>query len=185
MKINELVNIMNQNKTKLTKAEQIQALLKKELEVKEYLSIKAKKELVQKIADECILYEDGVFKFDDIDKYICFTMRTIAAYTDLELSNDLEEDYDLLCQSKLLDAVIEMFKKEYDDVNILLQMRCDYLLSGNTLEAQVGRFFDDISAKVDKLADAMSNKVNSLDLNTLLNDKNIIEKIVNFAHLQK
>jgi hypothetical protein len=78
-----------------------------------------------------------------------------------------------------------MFKKEYDDVNILLQMRCDYLLSGNTLEAQVGRFFNDISAKIDDLADVMSDKVNSFDLNALLNDRNVIEKIVNFAHLQK
>ena len=185
MKINELVSVMNQNKTKLTKAEQVQAMLKKELEVKEYLSIKDKKELVQDIVNECVLYEDGVFKFDDIDKYVCFTMRTIAAYTDLELSDDLEADYDMLCESKLLDAIIELFKKEYDDVNILLQMRCDYILSGNTVEAQIGRFLDNMYTKIDVLADAMSNKVNNFDLNSFLNNGKMIEKIIDFANLQK
>ena len=54
---------------------------------------------------------DGIFKFDDIDKYICFTMKTIAAYTNLELSDDMEEDYDELCRAKLLDIIIIFFRR--------------------------------------------------------------------------
>ena len=127
MKINEFIDKMTQNKSKLLKAEQIQAFIKKELNIKEYLSIKDKKRLIDNIVNECILYEDGVFKFDDIDKYICFTMRTIAAYTDLELSDDIEGDYDALCESKLLNAVIETFTGEYENIKVLLQMKCDYI----------------------------------------------------------
>ena len=42
MKINEFIEKMNQNKGKLLKPEQVQAFVKKELEVKEYMSIKEK-----------------------------------------------------------------------------------------------------------------------------------------------
>ena len=157
MKINAFIENMNQNKSKLLKSEQVQSFIKKELNVKEYLSIKDKKQLVDGIVNECILYEDGVFKFNDIDKYICFTMRTIAAYTNIELSDDIEDDYDALCESKLLNAVIESFNGEYENVKVLLQMKCDYILSGNTIEAQLGRFFDGVLEKVDGVAGALSN----------------------------
>lgn len=157
MKINAFIENMNQNKSKLLKSEQVQSFIKKELNVKEYLSIKDKKQLVDSIVNECILYEDGIFKFNDIDKYICFTMRTIAAYTNIELSDDIEDDYDALCESKLLNAVIESFNGEYENVRTLLQMKCDYILSSNTIEAQLGRFFDGVLEKADGVAGALSN----------------------------
>ena len=180
MTITNLITLINNNKAKLLKPEQIQAFLKKELDVKEYMSIKYKKNLVNGIVNECILYEDGIYKFDDIDKYICFTMRTIAAYTNLELSNDIEDDYDTLCKAKLLDMLINTFKKEYDDINILLQMKCDYILSGNTVESQIGRFLDDMSEKTTKLIDSLSDKLNNFNMNS-----NDIQKILNLINKQK
>lgn len=185
MNTKNLVELMSNNKTKLLKPEQIQAFLKKELEVKEYLGIKTKKTLVQDIVNECILYDDGVFKFDDIEKYIVFTMRTIAAYTNLELSEDIEEDYDLLCEAKLLEAVINIFKKEYDDVNVLLQMKCDYILSGNTIEAQLGRFLDGVSEKLDGLVGMLSNKMDGFDMNNLPFDAESLQKLMKFIDMQK
>ena len=122
MTIKELIETMESNKNRMMNAEQLQAILQKKLEVKNYLSIKVKRQLVEDIVNECILYIDGVFKFADIDKYICFTMRVIEAYTNLELSNDLEEDYDMLCEANLLDLIINTFKKEYDEVNIHLKL---------------------------------------------------------------
>jgi hypothetical protein len=163
----ELITLMSDSKNKMLKIDQLQAVLKKKLDVKVYMSIKSKKDLVNAIVNECVLYEDGVFKFSDIDKYICFTMRTIEAYTNIELSEDLENDYDLLCESKLLDSIINTFKKEYDDVSILLQMKCDYVLSRNTIEAQLGRFLDGISEKLDVFIAALSNKINDFDINNL------------------
>lgn len=185
MTTREIITLMGDSKNKMLKTEQLQALLKKKLEVKEYISIKAKKSLVDDIVNECILYEDGIFKFNDIDKYICFTMRTIAAYTNLELSEDLEEEYDLLCESKLLESIISTFKKEYDDVNILLQMKCDYVLNNNTLEAQVGRFFDGILEKVDVLVDALTNKVDDFDLSNLPINSEDLEKLMQLLNTQK
>ena len=185
MKIFELVELMSTNKNKLLKADQVQAFLKKELEVEDYLSIKHKKTLVQGIVNECILYDDGVFKFDDIDKYIAFTMKTVAAYTNLELSDDIEADYDLLCEAKLLEPVINTFKKEYDEVNVLLQMKCDYVLSGNTIEAQLGRFLDGVSEKIDGLANALSDKMGNFDISKLPFSSEDLQKLMKFIDMQK
>jgi hypothetical protein len=185
MKVKELIKLMSEPKNKLLKTDQLQEIIKKKLAVKNYISIKDKKELVESIVNECVLYEDGVFKFDDIDKYICFTMRTLVAYTNLELSSDIEEDYDLLCESKLLDLVINTFKKEYDDVNILLQMKCDYVLNRNSLEAQVGRLFENISDKLDVFVDALASKVDSLDFNNLPISMEDLSKLMKLINIQK
>lgn len=168
MKVNEFIEVMSQSKNKALKAEQRQELAKKILETKEYLSIKNKKQLVQDIVDECILYSDGVFKFDNIEKYICFTMKTIAAYTNLELSDDVEDDYDALCESSLLSMVVGTFAEEYDSVNLLLQMKCDYILSGNTMEAQFGKFLEGISDKLDVVMEVLSSKLGNFDVSKLL-----------------
>lgn len=183
MKINEFVEKVNQNKGKLLKPEQVQAFVNKELEVKAYLSIKDKKQLVQGIAMECVLYEDGMFKFDGIDKYICFTMRTIAAYTSLELSDDIEDDYDALCEAKLLNTVIESFNGEYENVKILFQMKCDYILSGNTIEAQLGRFLGGVLEKIDVLVNALAEKVEDFDFNNLPISKDDLNKLTKFINL--
>lgn len=185
MTIKMLVELMGKNKNKLLKAEQIQLFLKRELDVKEYLSIKQKKELVQDIVNECILYDDGVFKFDDIEKYICFTMRTIKAYTNLELSDDIEADYDLLCEAKLLESVINTFKKEYDDVNVLLQMKCDFVLSSNTIEAQLGRFLDGVSEKLDVFTNNLSTKFGNFDMNNLPFGAEDLQKLMKLINMQK
>ena len=185
MTTKELITLMSDNRNKMLKIDQLEAVLKKKLEVKEYISIKSKKNLVDDIVNECILYEDGIFKFNDIEKYICFTMRVIEAYTNLELSSDLEEEYDLLCESKLLESIINTFKKEYDDVNILLQMKCDYMLSNNTLSAQVGRFFDNILEKLDVVTDAFANKVDGFDFKNLPINSEDINKLMQFINKQK
>ena len=178
MKMKEFIDIMNQSKNKALKAEQRQELAKKTLEVKNYMSIKDKKQLVRDIVNECILYENGMFKFNDIDKYICFTMKTIEAYTNLELSEDIEEDYDALCEHGLLNAVIETFHGEYDNVKVLLQMKCDNILSANTIEAQLGRFIDGLYEKIDDFANALSNlDVSKLPIN--------METLMNFINTQQ
>lgn len=185
MTTKELITLMSDSKNKMLKIDQLEAVLKKKLEVKEYISIKSKKNLVDDIVNECILYEDGIFKFNDIEKYICFTMRVIETYTNLELSSDLEEEYDLLCEYKLLESIINTFKKEYDDVNILLQMKCDYVLSNNTVASQVGRFFDGILDKLDVFVDVLTNKVDGFDFNNLPISSEDIGKLMQFINKQK
>jgi hypothetical protein len=185
MTINELIELTKSSKNRMLKQDQLCEMLKKTLAVKKYIGIRQKKDLVDEIVNDCILYEDGVFKFDDIDKYICFTIRVIGAYTNLDMSGNNEDDYDMLCESGILDSIINTFKKEYDDVNILLQMRCDYILSGNSIEAQLGRFLEGVSDKLDGIATALSNKIDSIDMSNLPFKSEDIGKLMKFIGLAK
>lgn len=185
MKIMELVELANNSKNKMLKADQLKQLIAKTIEVKKYLSIKEKRVLIDDIVNDCILYEDGVYKFDEIDKYIVFTMKTIAAYTNLELSDDIENDYDALCEAKLLNTVIETFNGEYENVNLLLQMKCEYILSGNTIEAQFGKFLTGTLDKVDVLVDVLSDKIKDFDSKNLPINMEDIGKLMEFVNSQK
>lgn len=185
MKVQELVAIMMDKKMSVLNPDQVQAKLAKELEVKDYLSIKKKKALVSDIVNTSIYYEDGIYKFDGIEKYIIFTMMTIAAYTNIELSNDLEEDYDALCQAGILDKVIATFDEEYQSVQILLSMKCDYILSSNTIEAKVGNFLDSVLEKIENVSDKLVNKAQEFDINNLNVTSDDIAKIQEFLGLLK
>ena len=185
MKINELVEFVSNSKNKLLKQAQLEEVIAKHIETKKYLPIKQKKELVESIVNECIFYEDGVYKFDDIDKYICFTMRVIAAYTNLEISDDIEDDYDVLCEAGVLDMVINTFKKEYDEVNILLQMKCDYVLSSNSLEAQVGKLFNGVLEKLDIITQVLANKVEEFNINNLPISGDDLSKLMQLLNMQQ
>lgn len=142
MKVQEFVDYMKNNTNKTTREDQVLSMVKKQLEAKSYLSIKEKRNLIDKIIDACVLYDNGIYSFDGISKYVYFTMYTIAAYTNLELGEDVEEDFDALSESKLLPVVLSMVQSEYDDINILLQMQCDSLLDNNSVEAQIGKLCD-------------------------------------------
>ena len=182
MKINELLDTMNNNKNKILKPDQFQLALAKELEVKKYLSVKDKKELIDNIVNECILYSYGIFKFDDIEKYIVFTMKTIAAYTNLEMTDDIEADYDALCESGLLNNIIDLFVGEYENISMLLQMKCNYVLSSNSVESQIGRFLDNILEKVDMISSVMSEKVDKFDISKLPINKEDLTKLLSFIN---
>lgn len=185
MKIREFIDLINNPKNKMLKGDQLQQVITKALEVKPYLSIKEKKNLIDNIVNRCILFEDGVFKFNEIDKYIAFTMMTIDAYTNLELSFDMEDDYDMLCEAKLLNAVIETFAGEYDNVKLLLAMQCDYILSNNNIEAQIGKMLTNILDKFDAFSNQLSAKLDGFSFDNLPIDMDSINKLMEFVNSQK
>lgn len=184
MKVQNLIDLVN-NKNKMLRGEQLIEFLTKTLEVKKYVGIKEKRSLIDDIINNCILYEDGIYKFDDIDKYVVFTMKTIAFYTNLELSTDMENDYDSLCESNLLNLIIETFAGEYENISLLLQMKCEYILSGNTIEAQVGKFLTGILDQVNDLSDVLSSKIGNIDFKNLFVKMEDIKKLIEFVNSQK
>lgn len=131
--------------------------IKKALNVKAYLGIKQKKELVDSIINETIIYDNGLFKFNAIDQLIVYIMKSIEAYTNLELSNNLEEDYDLLCSTGLLNKILRTFESEHQEVLSLLQMQCDYILMDNSVTAKLNSTLDNINKFVNKAAESIEN----------------------------
>lgn len=179
MTIREFVDYMKKNTNRTMKEDQVASLIKRTIEPKAYMSVKDKKELVNKIVNQTIYYDNGIFKFNSIDRYIYFTMYTIEAYTNLELSADIEEDFDVLSESKLLPAVICLIQQEFDDVNVFLQMQCDYILSDNSIEAQLGKFLDSILEKLDGVGSVLSKYLKNINIDELLKSKDEILQFLN------
>ena len=186
MKILEFIQVVNNNKAKLYNKADKNALsnfIKQTLNIKSYISIKEKKQLVEDIVSETIIYENGLLKFNGIDQYIVYAMKCIEAYTDLELSNDIEDDYDELSKTGLLEAITSTFSEEYKTVLTLLQMQCDYILMDNSISSKVGVFLTSVSSIIDKLANSLSNSVDNFDISKLNIDKKDIEKITEFLQI--
>ena len=182
MKVNEFVQKVSDNKARLYNKADKNALsnfIKQTLEVKDYISIKEKKQLVEDIVDETIMYENGLLKFNGIDQYIVYAMKCIEAYTNLELSDDIENDYDELSKIGLLEAITSTFAEEYKTLLTLLQMQCDYTLMDNSITSKVGIFLTHLSSTINKLSDSIKD----FDINKLNIDKKDIEKLQNFYRL--
>lgn len=186
MKILEFIQVVNNNKAKLyNKADKnaLQNFIKQTLNIKSYISIKEKKQLVEDIVSETIIYENGLLKFNGIDQYIVYAMKCIEAYTDLELSDDIENDYDELSKVGLLEPITSTFAEEYKTVLTLLQMQCDYILMDNSISSKVGVFLTRLSSIIDKLANSLTNSVDNFDISKLNIDKKDIEKITEFLQI--
>lgn len=151
MKIKDFIEYMTKNTNRTMKEDQVMSLAKKTLEVKKYLAIGKKRDLVNKIINDCVYYDNGIYKIDGIEKYVYFTMYIIDAYTNLELGEDIELDFDLLSESDILPVIVGAIGKEYDDVNILLQLKCDDILMDNSVEAQCGKLCNHIVESIDEL----------------------------------
>ena len=137
--------------------------IKKDLEVKSYLGIKAKRKLIEDIVDETVIYENGLLKFNGVEQYVVYTMRCIEAYTNLELSDDLEEDYDALCSCGLLAKILRTFDDEYQSVLSLLQMQCDYVLMDNSVTSKINVVLNSMTDTLKKIADGVEKKMNEIN----------------------
>lgn len=162
--------------------------IKKELEIREYISFDEKQAIVQTVLENCSHIRDGVVTIDSIQKYLLFTMAVISRYTNLDTDDDMSipEAYDMLCSTKvddgtLLDAIIKTFEIEYSRCNDILNMMTVDLLAENNIEKQVGKFLTNMSDKINNLADGIVNKIGDfgMDLSQLDIDKlmNMIEKV--------
>lgn len=162
--------------------------LKKELEIKAYIPFDEKQAIARTVLETCASISDGVVTVDSIQKYLLFTMAMLSTYTNLESDDDtsISETYDMLCSIKtddgtLLDAIIKTFEIEYSRCNDILNMMTADLLAENNIEKQIGKFFTNISNKINKLGDGLINKLGdfNMDLSQLDIDKltSMIDKI--------
>lgn len=181
MKIEKFVEIMEANKGKIyskTNANAMSDFIKKTLEVKDYLPLQEKKDLISKIIDSSIIYENSMYKFDEIDKYVHLVMLSIAVYTNIELSDDIENDYDELCRSGLLTMIVDSFKDEYKSVMMLLDMQCNYILADNAIGAKIGAFIEGLSKNINSLADVLKTKVENMNFDMSDMDLNNIQSLL-------
>lgn len=146
--------------------------LRKELEVKDYLPFAEKRELCANVLEACNTKDDsGFVKVDSVSRYIVFTISIISKYTNLEFSSgedteyDSLDEYDMLCQTGILNPILEVIGEEYATCNNLLNMMMDDIIANNnTVEAMLGNALGKVTDSIDGLIDTLADKVDELNL---------------------
>ena len=171
MKVNELIAQAGKNRS---------VDVSKLVETKAYLPMEEKKALIKRILDKCTVNEEGVTRINGVDQYVAFTMYTIGAYTNLEFEDDYVAEYDALCESGMLGAVVATFDGEYKTVLNLLELEKKYVLESNSIEAQVGKFLNGILVSIDGVLGALAKQAESFDMSKLPISEEDIAKLGQF-----
>lgn len=157
------------------------------LETKAYLPISEKRRIVEAVIEACTNNNNGFIQVDSLDKYIMFTIAVISNYTNLEfgLDGDYLSDYDRLCESGLLDVVIETFNKEYARTNDILNMMLADRLQANSTEASLALITNGINNTLDKLITTLANKVEEMDLDLSNLNEDTLNKLLKLMNINK
>lgn len=163
MKVQEFIEYMGKTVNSTMKNDHVINLAKKALEVKDYIPIKEKKDLIDNIIEKCIYFENGTFRIDSIDSYIYFTIFTIDAYTNIEI-DDIEECFDILSESGLMPIVIAALGQEYQDVQTFLNMKCNEIMENNSVEMQVAKFLESALETVSDFSEGIMEVLKNVNI---------------------
>ena len=142
--------------------------IKRELGLVSYLPFSDKRELCKSVLDACCTKENGLVKVDSVTRYILFTISIISKYTTLEFNADEDYDsldeYDMLCESRLLNPILELIGDEYATCNNMLNMMMDDVIANNnTVEAVFGYTLGNVSSSLDGLIGVFAEKVDEME----------------------
>lgn len=171
MKVNEFIENFKSKKIQNTPIapNAVSEYIKTTLEVKTYLPFREKRAIAEAVVEGNIEFVDGIKKYDNINSYLSFVIATLTAYTNLEFDNsDPVVDYDLLAESGLLPLIIEEFRAEYNEVDVLLKMAIAAELEDNNVNVLVGKFLNGILDKLDGVGEVLKNSIGNIDLEKIL-----------------
>lgn len=150
MKVIDFVQCFIDKKVMNTKIEPdaVGKYIKETLEVKEYIPFNTKRKIVDKVVKQNIEIVDGVKKNDPISQYLSFVIAMLMSHTNLEISDNPVDDYDELSRNGLLTQIIETFKTDYNECDVLLKMTLASELEDNNMSFVVSRFLNGILEKL-------------------------------------
>lgn len=146
MKARELVGMYKKNKS---------IDLKSVLNVKKYIGVAYKQKIAELVLDASLEEVDGILQMNSFDRYLLFTIAVIEMHTDLEFSDENDEehssvdDYDALCEIGLLDKIIDTFKEDYNACQIVLDMMTsDRIKNHDNLQKKIYRFLNNFISQL-------------------------------------
>lgn len=156
----------------------IEEHIRKTLEIKSYVPFVEKREMCATVLAGACKNVGNIVEVDSVSRYLLFTIAIISKYTNLTFENTDDEDaidqYDLLCQSGLLNEILNVIGSEYEVCNNLLNMMmADIDANNNNVAAVFDKALQEILSYVGNFADVLSDKVENweLDLSQIDIDK--------------
>ena len=172
MKIIDFVQGFKDKKIMNTKVDTdaVGKYIKETLEVREYVPFKEKRAIVELIVLKNTKVVDGVKKNDSISQYISFITAMLTAHTNLEFGEDPVTDYDVLSESGLLAPIIDTFKTDYSECDVLLKMALADELEDNNVNNAFGKFLNGILYRLDAVGEYIKSAMDGVDINSILGE---------------
>ena len=156
--------------------------------VNKYISSAEKIRIANEVMDISAEYDRGFIKFDSYKKYLAFTFAIIEAHTDLRFADNWDDkmhEYDILCESELLDAIIDTFKTDCDTSLKVLDMMCNDLLANNSIEASVAKVAQSVSENLDVFVGTLSDKLEDFDIQKIIPKDLDLNKLIGLLNKTK
>lgn len=166
----------------------VDEFIRSKLDIVEYLPFSKKREIVEILVDKIVTEEDGIKKVDSVSQFLAFIVTMVASHTTLEFSDTPEEDYDALSSSGVLEHILAMFHKDYEECNALLKAAISDELADNNLNVIIGKFLNGILVRLDGVVDIAKGFSENLDLSKILGaniNKEDMAKLVGFLNKLK
>lgn len=161
MKIKEFVEQMKEDNVDISTL----------ISVKKYISFDDKIRMAKEIMDFCVDYERGFIKPDSIKKHLTFNFSVIEMHTDLRFAEDWDskvQEYDLLCENELFDAIINTFQRDYYASRDVLNMVCTDMISESSLEASMAKLTRGVIENLDIFVGAVADKLEEIDIEKII-----------------
>lgn len=174
MKVQEFIEIMNSDIE----------VLRKELNVKKYISVMKKQKFAMDVIAACTDEIDGFISVDRFKMNIYFDMQIIKLYTNLEVAsnfNEMVQQYDALYECNMLVTLVSLLEDEYDAMWAILEQKLEELLAQNSIEAQVVKIVN----KINQTISAIGNGAQQLDPGKILPEGTDITDLLNVVAMLK
>lgn len=149
----------------------VEDYIRKKLEIKEYIPFTEKCKIIEVVVGKSIVEENGVKRVDPISQYISFVIAMLVAHTSLDITRDNPiSDYDTLCETGLLEPIVMLFQKDYDECKVVLDMLVSQVLEDNNFNVIVGKFLNGILAHIDVFATTLKESMGNVDIAKILGD---------------
>lgn len=181
MKINEFIE-----RTNIEGIENLKDILT----IRNYAPFADKYDLCSSVLAECNTIDEktGIVTVDSVMRHVVFTITILSLYTNLEFSSDENseinsiDEYDMLCQYKLLKPIINEFAEEYAECEqILNTMQNDLIANSNNMHHMAGNMAKQFLNVIEPLADILKDKIEAFDLD--LSQDNIDKYIKLFEQM--
>lgn len=158
--------------------------IKQRLEVKSYVPFVEKREMCASVLEGACSKEGSIVEVDSVSRYLFFTIAIISKYTNLEFGKtdglDSIDEYDMLCQSGLLNYILDVIGGEYEVCNnILNMMMADINANNNHVAVVVDKALQKVLGSVDVLVNALADKVGAFELDLSQIDIDKIMGVIN------
>lgn len=119
------------------------------IEIKKYLPILEKVNLVSSVAKGCIRGNGDIFEIDHASKNIAYGLEIINSYTNIEVPNNSIEAFDVVKKSGLLDIVIDNIP--HTEIVELYGMLENKLQEKRNIHQQENRLENIVKSGIDRL----------------------------------